>query len=426
MKTNKIFCLLILGFLSIATSFGQSKSINGKVLDSNTKEPLAFASISIINSLEGTMTELDGSFSIKLDESQDSIQVSYIGYEDKALLVSQSSGDLKIFLSPFEYELAEVIVRPKSPLYYIKEAIKQHAIVTPKEPFNANAYFMERTSLANDNSNSYQKDKAIFKIYFPNFSDKESDNQNQVVLHEFSEEGESKSILMENKRIKKFEAKQKKKNAKRAKKGEDIEEEEPPQVTLNLSDVGAGGPQLSLDLAQSYIEEPFFDEEYFKKFEYSFGEDTYYNGHQLMAIKYKNKKKIDHAFYEGTVYLDVVDLSIVAISGVQKLKIPFYINALIKTVAGFKLNSLMVDVSIKNQKHEGLWYPKEILADLALQIKQEDELEDLAIQQLLNIYEVKLQDVKEIPLEHRYDSNKELEEQIHNPDLLNWEELDFK
>lgn len=422
MKT--LFSTFLISIFTFSLT-AQTQTVTGVVKDAQTKEGLPFASISIKNTLLGTMTDENGNFTLKLDESHEALQISYIGYVDKTIDLNEAESELSIMMTPYEYELAEVTVRPKSALYYIQEAIKQYPNTISNEGFKASAFFMERTSLANDMSNAYQMDKAVFDIYFPNYSNKEIENQNQLVLYEFKEEGESKSILMENKRIRNFEARQKKKNEKRARKGEPIEEEEAPTVNINLSDVGAGGPSMSLGLAQSFIEDPFFDEDYFKKFSYTFGEDTYYNGRQLMAINFSNKRKIEHAFYKGTVYLDIEDLSIVALDYSARLKVPFYINALIRTVAAFKLNTVTSNVSIKNQKHGDLWYPKEIIGDIKLQIEQEKRIEDIAIKQILNIFQVNIEDAAEIEEAFRFDPDKEMEEQTHNPDGLKWSDINM-
>ncbi len=425
MNSNK--SLLFLGLLMILQigSIAQDKTVSGYVYDASSKEALSYATISIPNTLSGTVTDDAGYFNIKVKEGSDSIQVSYIGYVDQWLLIDGKNKDLKIYLSPFEYELTEVVVRPKSARYYVEQAVLHYPNCITKSPFNAEAFFIERTSLTNDISNSYQMDKAIFNIYFPNYSDKEIDNQHQLVLHEFIEEGEAKSILMDSKRAKKRIAKQKKKNEKRREKGKDVEEinEDDGPVSISLNDAGAGGPGMSLDLIQTILEEPFLDPEYFDKFTYSFGNNSFYQGKQLMAIDFFNKKKVEHTFAKGTLFLDIEDLSIVAITYNMRVKLPFYINALVKTVAGFKINSISSDVEIKNQQASDLWYPKEVIADIKLQLEQDKRIEDITIKQMLNIYQINIENAAPIPEEMLFESGEEMEAQINNPDGLKWEDV---
>lgn len=419
-----VFFLLFFPSLSKA----QDKQVEGQVIDAQTQQALSYASISILNTLKGTMTDEDGKFALTFGESQDSILISYIGYQDKVIALGNTN-KLEIKLDPYEYKLAEVIVRPKSALYYIKEAVDRYPGTRSKNPFGAKAFFQERTSLDNDKSNAYQLDRAIFKMYFPDFTDTTKNSQNQLVLYEFKEEGEAKSILMDNKRVRRQAARDAKRKEKRRQRGEvveDDEQENETKVNINLGDAGAGGPQMSLNLAQTFIEESFFEEAYFKKYTYSFGEDSYYQGRQLMAIDFFNKRKIEFTFSKGTVYLDKEDLAIVAISYNQRVKIPFYINALIKTVAGFKLNTVEMDVEVKNQKFNEYWYPKEVVGDILVQLEQEKKLEDIRLKQFLNIYEIDLDEVEEIPMELRFKKGEDMEPQQQNPQGLQWSDLKQK
>lgn len=77
MRTSFLFSLIL--FLRIS-SFGQD--INGMVIDSETKLPLEYASIGIINTHAGTITDKNGDFSFKAKiDSTSIIRISMIGYE---------------------------------------------------------------------------------------------------------------------------------------------------------------------------------------------------------------------------------------------------------------------------------------------------------------------------------------------------------
>ena len=78
-KYAVLFCLL---FISSAM-FAQ---ITGKVVDADNGEPLIGASVVIAGTSTGTVTDLDGSFSINA-KSGDVLEISYTGYTAKTVSV---------------------------------------------------------------------------------------------------------------------------------------------------------------------------------------------------------------------------------------------------------------------------------------------------------------------------------------------------
>ena len=74
----KYFCIL----LSIFSVLGLSAqtTLNGKVSDSNTGEPLIGATIVYGKGL-GTATDFDGNYSLLFEEGLRSLQISYVGYK---------------------------------------------------------------------------------------------------------------------------------------------------------------------------------------------------------------------------------------------------------------------------------------------------------------------------------------------------------
>ncbi|MBP9055338.1 MAG: SusC/RagA family TonB-linked outer membrane protein, partial [Saprospiraceae bacterium] len=78
--------LLLVFLLSASFTFGQ-QSVSGKVTDAKTNEPLIGANILIKGTSIGTITDLDGLYTISVPSSNDILVVSYTGYVDQELLV---------------------------------------------------------------------------------------------------------------------------------------------------------------------------------------------------------------------------------------------------------------------------------------------------------------------------------------------------
>lgn len=85
----------------------QGKTITGTVVDEND-EPLPGASIVVKGTTRGVMTDMDGSFSIKV-QPEDQLDVSFIGYQVYSIIVGEQT-EITVKLTPKVNELDEVTV----------------------------------------------------------------------------------------------------------------------------------------------------------------------------------------------------------------------------------------------------------------------------------------------------------------------------
>ncbi len=101
--------LLIICFIGYSmSSFCQ---VNGVVLDEQTNTTLIGAHIYIINSLKGTVSANDGSFSILPPNAYGELLITYVGYEDEKVAFTPSSNNFTINLTPLANQLQEVSVK---------------------------------------------------------------------------------------------------------------------------------------------------------------------------------------------------------------------------------------------------------------------------------------------------------------------------
>ena len=116
-----IFLLIII--ISAVTANAQIFSVKGTVMDSVTKQKLAFVNI-IINDdgTLGTTTDIDGNFSISSKKDIKSLTFSYVGYQKKHVLAEDLSK--KILLSPISYQLQEVVFKAgENPAHRIVDSV---------------------------------------------------------------------------------------------------------------------------------------------------------------------------------------------------------------------------------------------------------------------------------------------------------------
>ena len=117
-----------LGLFSLYMAALNAQIFSAKVLDANTKESIAYATVETgLN--QGLVTNEDGEFTFLLDNvshPQDSIFVSYMGYETKGVLFKETEA-LEILLTPRTYQLKEVFLTTKIlEVDEIIEKVKEH------------------------------------------------------------------------------------------------------------------------------------------------------------------------------------------------------------------------------------------------------------------------------------------------------------
>ena len=92
---NKFITMLALFLCCIGTLFAQEVSISGKVLDKNG--PLAGATVMLMETKQGTVTDKNGGFVLKnVASSTYTFKVSYMGYLSKEIPVSVKKGNVKL------------------------------------------------------------------------------------------------------------------------------------------------------------------------------------------------------------------------------------------------------------------------------------------------------------------------------------------
>ncbi len=84
------------------------RTITGTVTDASTKEPLIGANILVLGTSSGTVTDIDGNYSLSVPEGANTLEVTYTGYASQRVEVGAQSV-INIVLSAGEF-LDEVVV----------------------------------------------------------------------------------------------------------------------------------------------------------------------------------------------------------------------------------------------------------------------------------------------------------------------------
>ncbi|MEM8485218.1 MAG: DUF5686 family protein [Bacteroidota bacterium] len=144
------FCIFVCAFFVPVISHAQHL-VEGIVLDAETGEPLPAANVQIDGTYQGTITNVDGQFSLQLPTLPAVLVVRYIGYESQYVDVTAAPEiALRVQMPPIVYALEEVVVSEKDPAVEImREVIEQKKVWRAElASYSAEAY--NRFTLKND------------------------------------------------------------------------------------------------------------------------------------------------------------------------------------------------------------------------------------------------------------------------------------
>ena len=186
-KSYKIVFLFFLFITHFVTA--QQDYITGNLLDFETEEPIAFASIRIKDRALGVISNLDGSFKIpmKFSEYGDIIEISSMGYQVLEIELS----DLSLFesnlvrLKPNIEMLNEVVLVSKRKKGLKPEAIIQNAIENipknyPLSPFSYIGYYRDYQV---KNGSRFNFNEAILEVFDSGFATGDFENTNYKLYH---------------------------------------------------------------------------------------------------------------------------------------------------------------------------------------------------------------------------------------------------
>ena len=101
--------LVLFSIALVQLSYAQVSSISGKVTDSNTGEPLIGVTIQVEGTTLGTITDIDGNYSINVDPEGATLIFSFIGYEPQKVIVG-SNPNINVSMSASTEDIGEVVI----------------------------------------------------------------------------------------------------------------------------------------------------------------------------------------------------------------------------------------------------------------------------------------------------------------------------
>ena len=187
MKKNYAMSLLfLLGFLGSIPLYAQ-QTVKGKVTSKEDGESLPGASILIQGTNTGTVTDIDGFYSLEVPNEDAVLVFSFIGFDSKSLPVG-SATTLDVVLAASASSLDEIIVtafgisQEKKSLGYAAQSIDAEAITATKQPNIVNALQGQVAGVQVTNSGGAPGQSARIIIRGINSLDPSADNQPLFVV----------------------------------------------------------------------------------------------------------------------------------------------------------------------------------------------------------------------------------------------------
>lgn len=106
-NTKRSFLLVTLFLMGCLQLVAQTRTIQGEVTDAQNGEALIGATVMVEGEKGGTVTDFDGNFKLQVTFSAKKVKISYIGYIDKVIAISDN---MKVKLEPESQSLGDVVV----------------------------------------------------------------------------------------------------------------------------------------------------------------------------------------------------------------------------------------------------------------------------------------------------------------------------
>lgn len=240
-------------------------SYSGEVLDTDTKKPLVFATLTLEGTNISTVTNTEGTFSLKIPKNtaQGNISISFLGYKTKIVPLSDLQPEKnEIMMDMASIELAEVnLTVPKSAEGLVRETLANKGANYIGDPTIMTAFYRETIKKRRKN---VSLSEAVVTIYKAPYNTPKRD---AIQLY-------------------------------KARKSTDYSKLD--TVALKLE----GGPFNTLYVDIIKYPEFIFTDEDISKYAFSFDQSTRVNDRLIYVVNFEQHNYIYEPLYQGKLYID--------------------------------------------------------------------------------------------------------------------------
>ena len=254
------FCVVLPGYANPLVYV----EIKGQVIDKKSGEPLAFASLSVAGTNISVVSNSEGLFVLKLphDNSSSQVTVSYIGYKQKLLPVSDLKPDKnKILMEPSSVQLPELHVVSKDASEMVKMMLANKTKNLQVDPGLMTAFYRETIK---KNRSYASLSEAVVEIAKKAYNDNRPD---VVALYKSRKKADYARL-----------------------------------DTLSFKLMG--GPFNTLYLDVMKYPEVLFTEDMMSNYEFSFDKSLFVGKTPVYVIDFKQRPAVAEPLYYGKLYID--------------------------------------------------------------------------------------------------------------------------
>ncbi|MDA9003465.1 carboxypeptidase-like regulatory domain-containing protein [Flavobacteriales bacterium] len=366
-------------------------TITGDVYAKKSNSLLPFASVNLKNKFKGTVANNEGffAFTLPIEHLKDTLEISFIGYEKKEILIDTIQHHVKVELTASNFVLSEIVLSPLSPEDYIKLAVKHMPANFPKSPYLTQAYFSNEITV---NKKKLSHEESFFNTYH---HVKNDSIDHQLLLYKKNEfNPEELDFFYE-------------------------------ETSIDIEGI-YNSPDFILDRGKTNTNEQdlFLDSLNFKKFEYRFSPKETPGYHTIL---FKSKKPIYHMELSGEILIERASYAIVAVNYEGRIKIPLKIKPIL-FLAGFGIESPMIRSNRTYRNINDVWYLDFIEIEAYIEVEKKKLFKpnkqfNAKFYQVFNVNNTLIKDVKPLSSEKLFNPTDHFESQIYNEDELKWSQV---
>jgi hypothetical protein len=368
----------------------QVKNISGLISDSETDEPLSFATIGIISKGKGTVTNDNGEFGLKItrDCIDDSLSVSYLGYYSRKIPVKQAIGnDFNIKMTREYISIPEIIIRNQVPQEILRKAFNSVSRNYGTTPAGLTAFYRESVM---QKSELQIYTEAILQIYKSAYSGTIFNDQIKII---------------------------------RSRKIENIGRKDTLTVRLK-----AGlNSCLLLDGARNTFD--FLLPENYSQYDYRMTDIVTVDNESAFVIEFSQKPGIDIPLFKGSIYINTFNFAIeqaefeVNTEYIQQGKEDFVSYQ----AKGYTMWPVTVKYNVSYRKINGRYFLHHVRGDLDFSAKQKKKLFNTTFKVFfeLAVTDMTLMNVTRFDREEIAPVYSIFSRSIKNYDPVFWGNMDF-
>ncbi len=331
------------------------RTVGGRIIDKQSKEPVSYADITVVNTSISTISNEEGRFVLKIPAGyeQASVKVSHIGYSTAQLSLpglDSTKGLVALTINPSV--LDEVVIRPLDPLALIKGAVANIPKNYSAVPLQMKGFYRE---IVMEQNRTVQLSEALLGIYFSPYGEKKAESGIKLLKGRRGKDPDSSVFFSGN---------------------------------GNINGVLEG--VVNADLAHRVGEEFKWDE-FMKYSNMKVMGIMDFDDLQVYEIHFDEKDHVKKPLYEGRIFLDTRSLAIVSIEyrlspkGIEYYELMHGLNRTMAALNKVDFSLRGSHVTVNYKRIGSTWYLSDAIADYQIHFGRPGKGKTPAVDEIINI-----------------------------------------